>query len=410
MINQQLLGFIKEQLQKGLNKEIISKELLANGWTAQDVEEGFNAISTPTPVSTPNPISNPAPVSNFGSFNSSGSTPSTFMKEKSHPGKKIFLIILLLFLLGGGASAYYFRNDLLKLPIIKDFFPSEMVNVVPTSDVNQDQNLLNQNTIASELAEKDCGISKEVSTLDTGWESTYKDDPVLKCFGESALSCTNSKLTIKGVDFVTGSDSPTIAQIINSNGSCYFKITQSEQKYNQCPLNIVKNIDLKSKFPDIKSQNPDTQYPEKYAAEIFTYGTMGLIVENNGDDSKFKNLGCTGDLFQTMATLLSKAKEKYLTENPPAKEIENILVSFMAKVSEDSNVSLEFGFKDSCKKFAQPFIDELKKQNVGTVRCFDSKDSVAMSASLSTGGFMCFDTNNGLVENMKNNIIGPKCQ
>jgi len=49
MINQQLLDFIKSQLQLGLNKEKITRDLLANGWTAQDIEEGFNTIAIPTP-------------------------------------------------------------------------------------------------------------------------------------------------------------------------------------------------------------------------------------------------------------------------------------------------------------------------------------------------------------------------
>lgn len=45
MINQQLLDFIKSQLSQGLTKEKISSELLANGWNARDIEEGFNEIS-----------------------------------------------------------------------------------------------------------------------------------------------------------------------------------------------------------------------------------------------------------------------------------------------------------------------------------------------------------------------------
>jgi len=42
MINQQLLDFIKSQLQLGLTKEKISSELLTKGWNTQDIEEGFN--------------------------------------------------------------------------------------------------------------------------------------------------------------------------------------------------------------------------------------------------------------------------------------------------------------------------------------------------------------------------------
>ena len=68
MINQQLLDFIKGQLQLGKNKETISKELSGGGWATEDIQEGFNAINIPTPVPIPTPNSNPTPISNFNSF------------------------------------------------------------------------------------------------------------------------------------------------------------------------------------------------------------------------------------------------------------------------------------------------------------------------------------------------------
>ena len=56
MINQQLLDFIKHQLQVGLTKEKITSDLLTNGWTTQDIEEGFKAVVVPIPTVTP-PVS-----------------------------------------------------------------------------------------------------------------------------------------------------------------------------------------------------------------------------------------------------------------------------------------------------------------------------------------------------------------
>jgi len=55
MINQQLVDFIKQQLQVGLTKEKISSQLLVNGWTIQDIEEGFSAVVPPiiTPPVSP---------------------------------------------------------------------------------------------------------------------------------------------------------------------------------------------------------------------------------------------------------------------------------------------------------------------------------------------------------------------
>lgn len=47
MINQQLLDYIKQQLQQGVSREEIKRSLMANGWQAQDIEEGFNNIDIP---------------------------------------------------------------------------------------------------------------------------------------------------------------------------------------------------------------------------------------------------------------------------------------------------------------------------------------------------------------------------
>jgi len=50
MTNQQLLDFIKSQLQLGLTKEKISNELSSNGWSSQNIEEGFKSIDNSTPL------------------------------------------------------------------------------------------------------------------------------------------------------------------------------------------------------------------------------------------------------------------------------------------------------------------------------------------------------------------------
>jgi len=55
MVNQQMLDYIKRQLQQGVSKEIIRKDLLRNDWTSQDVEEGFSALSISTQTNQPLP-------------------------------------------------------------------------------------------------------------------------------------------------------------------------------------------------------------------------------------------------------------------------------------------------------------------------------------------------------------------
>jgi len=62
MINQQLADFIKQSLRKGSTKEKISSDLLANNWTAQDIEEGFNSINISTPAEQYSNFSTKAPI------------------------------------------------------------------------------------------------------------------------------------------------------------------------------------------------------------------------------------------------------------------------------------------------------------------------------------------------------------
>lgn len=42
MVNQQILDYIKQQLQQGISKETISSNLLSQGWQQQDVNEAFS--------------------------------------------------------------------------------------------------------------------------------------------------------------------------------------------------------------------------------------------------------------------------------------------------------------------------------------------------------------------------------
>ena len=48
MVNQQLLDYVKQQLQQGVSREQIKSSLMANGWQAQDIDEAFSTINTST--------------------------------------------------------------------------------------------------------------------------------------------------------------------------------------------------------------------------------------------------------------------------------------------------------------------------------------------------------------------------
>ena len=151
MTNQQLIDFIKQQLQLGLTKEKITSELLANGWNNQDIEEGFKATGVPIPPApvptlTPNPATfptlNPTPVTTqnlnpnlYPNFNNNN---LVSIKEKKQSGKWLFFVILIL-LLAGGASAYYFKDDLVNFPIIKNLFSNKNTTVVQDVSTQTDE-------------------------------------------------------------------------------------------------------------------------------------------------------------------------------------------------------------------------------------------------------------------------------
>jgi hypothetical protein len=54
MINQQLLDYINQQLTQGIPKEIISRNLISQGWDPTDVNEGFSAAEILPSMSTNN--------------------------------------------------------------------------------------------------------------------------------------------------------------------------------------------------------------------------------------------------------------------------------------------------------------------------------------------------------------------
>lgn len=65
MINQQILDYIKQQVQQGVSREQIKSSLMSNGWSSSDIEEGFNAIGS-TPSTIPHaPVANAGPMSSF---------------------------------------------------------------------------------------------------------------------------------------------------------------------------------------------------------------------------------------------------------------------------------------------------------------------------------------------------------
>ena len=89
MINQQLLDFINGQLKLGLTKEKITSDLLANGWNAQDVEEGFRSLVTPN---IPAPVQPSATQPATINLNNTPKSSTHFFSYKGRIGRQRYLI------------------------------------------------------------------------------------------------------------------------------------------------------------------------------------------------------------------------------------------------------------------------------------------------------------------------------
>jgi hypothetical protein len=98
MITQELLNYIKQQLQEGKNKQEIKNSLLQVGWQEQDIEEAFSSLSINQTSQTPQ--------TNISSFQPPFEQIPTKRKNKKLI-VIISIIVLFLAVIGGGIFAYF---------------------------------------------------------------------------------------------------------------------------------------------------------------------------------------------------------------------------------------------------------------------------------------------------------------
>ena len=67
MINQQILDYIKQQLQQGVSREQIKSSLMTNGWSESDINEAFTSLSNNSVPLPQSPISQQTQASLPGS-------------------------------------------------------------------------------------------------------------------------------------------------------------------------------------------------------------------------------------------------------------------------------------------------------------------------------------------------------
>ncbi|MFA5841185.1 MAG: hypothetical protein WC847_02860 [Candidatus Paceibacterota bacterium] len=128
MINDQLVGYIRQQLSLKVSREEITTNLKSTGWNDADVAEAFSAIglvSVPASMSTPPVVSLGAsgfvpPQSEFSNKveNIAEQTHNNLPSSPVSKSKKIFYIILvfIFFGLAGGGVYAYFAGFFVSLP------------------------------------------------------------------------------------------------------------------------------------------------------------------------------------------------------------------------------------------------------------------------------------------------------
>lgn len=105
MKNQELVNYIKQQLDQGVSKEEVTDKLVSKGgWDKQDVDEAFISIFPPTPEPKPEPeIIAPQP-----------------MEIKPKKGSNKFLMVatvmISLLVIGGGAFGYFYQKQKAESP------------------------------------------------------------------------------------------------------------------------------------------------------------------------------------------------------------------------------------------------------------------------------------------------------
>lgn len=101
MIKQEVVDYIKKQLQKGQSKEEVKTALVGAGWQTQDIEDGFNAvesnISTPQSAISSSGIADGVASQGIKSFSISEALSFGFNTWKNNLGLFIITILAAIF-------------------------------------------------------------------------------------------------------------------------------------------------------------------------------------------------------------------------------------------------------------------------------------------------------------------------
>ena len=331
MITQELIAYVKSELNKGRTREEVRSALLqGGGWGETDISEVFRTIM-PLESATIKPVENIA-VTPSHSFELSSlyklqkeeakqesrkeirQEASQVDKHPSHfPFKALIvgaMVAVLAFLV------YFYRPQVMAFPGKASLAVTSWLGKV-TDLINKDEPVLVEEELpkqpAAALGPVNCGTTNSPDRKNPG---SYSKDDVLRCLGESAISCADAEGMINDPLF------PNIFKISNKDNACRFELAYRQDstltdvfgkklagRSLGCPLSIVKSIDESdpraSVFRQVSLDNPN-----KYATDIYFYGTLGLFIENNFDQSKIRSLGCQGSFIDSMIESYNLTQKK----------------------------------------------------------------------------------------------------
>lgn len=325
--------------------EVAESEAVPNGTGLSDLT--LPAISgTGTTLSSVSFSPSPSPsLSPVGSFSLSdsytpsssllNSTPSLAEPLPSSSSSLLKFLIISIIIGGLGFGSWYYRSQLTNFwdrgvessqrilasswnssinSLKKISLPSfNFAKIFNTNKVQTNEVVVEKIVEEKVNTIKDCGTSITSKMDDL---SSYENDPVLACLGASALNCENARGVIKD-DFF-----PTIFEVTKLRDSCNFRLSYGEDstlmditgnklafQYISCPINIVKAIDnTNPTAPQFIA--PDKKDLNRYAGQIYFYGTLGLFIENNLDQNKIQSLGCEGGYILSVIESYNKMQKK----------------------------------------------------------------------------------------------------
>ena len=304
MINQELVEYVRSEFNKGKTRKEIRDMLTASGgWSEADLNEAFNIAAPLAPIT----FENVQPIAPANSSIPKLGSEITLQKEKS--SSPLLKFIFTFFLLGVVVfTLWNYRGDITNpfsvVRTVLDKLATSISNLIPTVNTKENKSvqelpIATNNT--NRLTVRDCGVTGAP-------DRKYKNgNGVFDCLGNSALRCADNARAV-----LTNPFFPTVFEIKNDGGACNFKLSYSQDstlmdaagkrlagQYLVCPVSIVKMMD-ETNTKAVLFKAPTRENPSLYATQIYFYGTLGVFIENNLDQNKIKDLGCSGDLIKTV--------------------------------------------------------------------------------------------------------------